>query len=253
MTYHHIQYSHDGDHTETRASCTAPVGSRCRMTCEHNSCEEYGPVVTDTRGRLWHGTDPFSLNPDGITEQHQMIDSGECNWATWMNEDPSMIPECATRGQRFDFATIDVETEFRDGAWEWRRVQRVSELMSQQFRDAGREIAAGLERGMRSANEAVAEAGFNPVVLGIDPATPIETTARRVRRDGRWVYEPPLVAPRMRGRELRGGWLDEVRAMPPLPNFTATSGGAQFTTVRDAPRFTVINRRKHIPWPVNGD
>lgn len=69
--------------------CESPEGSDCRLVCPEG-CESW-TVQRDEDGP-YHV--PFELEEDGNTfKRHRMVDSGKCNTALWLNDDPSLIPE----------------------------------------------------------------------------------------------------------------------------------------------------------------
>lgn len=62
-----------GAYIHYQGVCDAPAGAPCRMWCEHPDCQE-----------------------DTASEDHAnhvLVDQGQCNPTTWLNCDPSMIPE----------------------------------------------------------------------------------------------------------------------------------------------------------------
>lgn len=61
---HRVAWTIEGDWITGKLTCSAPVGSDCRIVCDH-------------------GCESWPCGDDG----HALIDNGECNAALWINQD----------------------------------------------------------------------------------------------------------------------------------------------------------------------
>lgn len=115
--FHFIAWTHERDHINGQATCTAPEGADCRVTCTHG-CEAW-TIERNPDGKPYHRTG--HLDDDLNEIRHAMEAVGYCNVVEFLNADASLLSELHTGADHFVIATIPITEIWEGDYYSWKR------------------------------------------------------------------------------------------------------------------------------------
>ncbi len=118
---HFISWTHDRDCVRARATCTAPEGADCRLTC-HEGCEAWS-IERDQGGPPYHRTG--HIDADGNETTHALR-PGSCNVVEFLNAEGT-IDELSTGANSFVIGTIPIEECWEGDYYSWKRAEPVTQ------------------------------------------------------------------------------------------------------------------------------